>query len=72
MILLSVFLCGVLLCCVWEKGIIDGVTVVAVDVVEEGVLFFVDIDVKLFNSILGVSRFFFVLSNIVDVLFFHF
>jgi hypothetical protein len=39
------------LCCVWEKGIIDGVTVVAVDVVEEGVLFFVDIDVKLFNSI---------------------
>jgi hypothetical protein len=25
--------------------------VVAVDVVEEGVLFFVDIDVKLFNSI---------------------
>jgi hypothetical protein len=41
----------VLLCYVWEKGIIDGIIVVAVDVVEEGVLFFVDIDAKLFNSI---------------------
>jgi hypothetical protein len=42
---------SVLLWGVWEEGIINWVVIVAIEVVEVGVLFCIDIDMKLLYSI---------------------